>query len=239
MENDLEDAIMIGEEGKKRAREVEESVVLRVDISMAGRNRKLLEPNQILLVVAKRIEVDMEGTRRVLCIAWRNEIDVTLQSYSKNHIDVMIEDNVVGGSWRFTEVERDDGKMDELIDTNIQLNFKIEKYECYWEQRARVNWLKFGDKNTAYFHSQAMQRRRRNNIHKLKDGGGRETEIIQEMERIASSYFQELFSSEPGGNYDHLLSRIGSCICEEDNQKLIALYRIEEIKEAVFAMGPT
>lgn len=37
-----------------------------------------------------------------------------------------------------TEAERDDEKMVELIDMNIQLNFEIEKDERYWEQRARV-----------------------------------------------------------------------------------------------------
>ncbi|XP_017604249.1 uncharacterized protein LOC108451022 [Gossypium arboreum] len=68
-----------------------------------------------------------------------------------------------------TEAKRDDEKMVELIDAKIQLNFEIEKDERYWEQRARVDSLKFGDKNTTYFHSQATQRRRRNLIHKLKD----------------------------------------------------------------------
>ncbi|XP_016755198.1 uncharacterized protein [Gossypium hirsutum] len=51
--------------------------------------------------------------------------------------------------------DRDDINLAELIDCKIQLNFEIEKDERYWEQRARINWLKFGDKNTAFFHSQA------------------------------------------------------------------------------------
>lgn len=47
----------------------------------------------------------------------------------------------------------------ELIDTKIQLNFKIEKDEIYWKQRARANWLKLGDKNTTFFHSHATNRK--------------------------------------------------------------------------------
>ncbi|KAK5803056.1 hypothetical protein PVK06_030696 [Gossypium arboreum] len=52
------------------------------------------------------------------------------------------------------ESDRSDENLAELIDTKIHLNFEIEKNECYWEQRARLNWLKLGDKNTAFFHKQ-------------------------------------------------------------------------------------
>ncbi|KAA3489017.1 reverse transcriptase [Gossypium australe] len=37
--------------------------------------------------------------------------------------------------------ERDDETMAKIIDTKIHLNMEIEKYEVYWEQRARANWL--------------------------------------------------------------------------------------------------
>lgn len=63
--------------------------------------------------------------------------------------------------------ERDDPNLVELIDTKIQLNLEIDKDESYWKQRAHINWVKYGDRNTAFFHGQTMQRRRRNLIHKL------------------------------------------------------------------------
>lgn len=44
---------------------------------------------------------------------------------------------------KLLKVERNDETLADLIDTKIQLNFEIEKDERYWEQRARVNWLKF------------------------------------------------------------------------------------------------
>ncbi|KAA3479129.1 reverse transcriptase [Gossypium australe] len=49
------------------------------------------------------------------------------------------------------EAERINDNMAEMIDTKLQLNFKIDKDESYWEQRDRVNWLKLGDRNTAFF----------------------------------------------------------------------------------------
>ncbi|XP_012435292.1 uncharacterized protein LOC105761896 [Gossypium raimondii] len=49
------------------------------------------------------------------------------------------------------ESERDDKNLAELSDMKIQLNFEIGKDERYWKQRARVNWLQFGNRNTAFF----------------------------------------------------------------------------------------
>ncbi|KAK5839779.1 hypothetical protein PVK06_008618 [Gossypium arboreum] len=120
---------------------------------------------------------------------------------------------------KLAEAERDDKNLAELIDTKIHLNFEIEKNECYWERRARLNWLKFGDKNTTFFHCQATQRRRTNFIHKLKNEDGRVMAALQEIEVVARSYFQNLFSAGDRGNYDHLMTGIDCCVYEEDNKK--------------------
>lgn len=137
------------------------------------------------------------------------------------------------------EAARDDSNMAELIDTNILLNSEIEKDERYWEQRAKLNWLKLRDKNTTFFHSQATQRRKKNMIKSLQSEHGRATENLQEMEKNARSYFQSLFSLENQGNCDFLLSGINHCINDEDNKRLTAHYTREEIREALFEMGPT
>ncbi|CAN0904136.1 hypothetical protein LINGRAHAP2_LOCUS22924, partial [Linum grandiflorum] len=45
--------------------------------------------------------------------------------------------------------------------------WKVE--EEFWAQRACVNWLRLGDRNTHFFHRSTIQRRRRNIISKLQD----------------------------------------------------------------------
>jgi hypothetical protein len=48
-----------------------------------------------------------------------------------------------------------------------------EQHSLYWQQRAHANWLKYGDRNSSYFHAFASERRKTNQIKKLKrDGGG-------------------------------------------------------------------
>ncbi|MFQ6655549.1 hypothetical protein Gotur_026063 [Gossypium turneri] len=48
------------------------------------------------------IDVDAEGSRGGLCLAWKVEITVTLRSFSKNHIDAMVMEETDNKEWRFT-----------------------------------------------------------------------------------------------------------------------------------------
>ncbi|KAA3459484.1 reverse transcriptase [Gossypium australe] len=235
------------------------------------------------------IEVDPEGTRRGLCLAWKQGVNVTLHQFSKRHINVVIDDDEVKGKWRFTgfyrsPYERDKnnsweelrslytgerfswfvcGDFNEIMygfekkgrvprdERRMELNLEIDKDERYWEQRTRINWLRYGDKNTAFFHSQASSRRRKNMIQKMQSDNGQVTENIQDIKNIARAYFRNLFGTEERECCNYLLSKIKRCITEEDNQFLMAPYTKEdnqflmapytkeEIREATFGMGPT
>ncbi|KAA3470984.1 reverse transcriptase [Gossypium australe] len=47
--------------------------------------------------------------------------------------------------------DRDDDTLAKIIDTRVYLNMEIDRDEIYWEQRAKANWLKAGDKSSAFF----------------------------------------------------------------------------------------
>jgi hypothetical protein len=70
-----------------------------------------------------------------------------------------------------------------------------EQIDLYWRQRAHVNWLQYGDRNTAYFHNACSARRRRNRIGNLEkeDGGW----VMEEEEKkgFIANYFSTLFRS--------------------------------------------
>lgn len=71
--------------------------------------------------------------------------------------------------------------------------------EMHWLQKTRVDWNKFGDKNTTSFHISTLIWRRRNKVEALMTGNGvwaHDSEILKNM---AVQYYFELFSPNPSG----------------------------------------
>lgn len=58
------------------------------------------------------------------------------------------------------------------IETN--LNDVLLQEEVWWAQRAKTQWLKYGDNNTKFFHFKASQRKKKNYIYSITDKNGRE-----------------------------------------------------------------
>ncbi|KAA3483188.1 reverse transcriptase [Gossypium australe] len=149
-------------------------------------------------------------------------------------------EKVIRESWEANvEGERNDDTLAKLIDTKIHLNLEIDKNEMYWEHRARQNWLKLGDKNTAYFHRCALAWWQTNTISKLVTEEGAEIEEESEILSAASSFFQNLFKSKGVADPCKVLDGIERTIKQEDNEFLLAPYREEEIQAALEGMGPT
>ncbi|KAA3454404.1 reverse transcriptase [Gossypium australe] len=134
--------------------------------------------------------------------------------------------------------ERDDETLARIIDTKIHLNMEIEKDEVYWEQRARVNWLQYGDKNTTYFHKSATTRRRANFITKLVADDGKEIIEDTELQEAAKIFFEKLFSSEGVADPKRVLEGINSSISPEMNEVLNSPFTADEIIVALKGMGP-
>jgi hypothetical protein len=57
----------------------------------------------------------------------------------------------------------------QIKDVEESLDGLLAKEEIWWSQRAKVHWLKFGDRNTKFFHYKASQRKRKNAIHQISD----------------------------------------------------------------------
>ncbi|KAA3488219.1 reverse transcriptase [Gossypium australe] len=135
--------------------------------------------------------------------------------------------------------ERDDDTIAKIIETRVNLNMEIDRDEIFWEQRARANWLKVGDKNSTFFHKFASSWRKRNTISRLQlEDGGKATEDSK-MAEVATLYFQKLFMSNGIGDLSHLLQGIEESISQDTNAALLSDYTEEEVFFALKGMGPT
>ncbi|KAL9680101.1 hypothetical protein QQ045_017978 [Rhodiola kirilowii] len=113
--------------------------------------------------------------------------------------------------------------------------------ETMWAQRSRISWLSEGDNNTKYFHLKANARRRINTISSLVDSEGRSYSNLVDIERVAVSYFRDLFSSTshmPDSEIIDSLQCIPRVVSVDHSRVLMNPYYEYEIKTALFQLYP-
>lgn len=68
------------------------------------------------------------------------------------------------------------------------LTDEVLKEDLFWSQKACLDWLKAGDKNTTFFHTKVIQRRQRNHILKIQDERGRWTSSFNDITNVSVHY---------------------------------------------------
>ncbi|KAH1064638.1 hypothetical protein J1N35_029625 [Gossypium stocksii] len=134
--------------------------------------------------------------------------------------------------------ELSDEILEDIMEVQLGLNLEADKEELFWEQRARVNWLKNGDRNTTFFHNIAIQRQSRGRIAELEDEYGDKTSLNEEMLKIASDYFGRLFTAFDLGRDEHLFGPVERRVTASMNDMLLRQFTDEEITQAVKMMAP-
>ncbi|CAM8943394.1 unnamed protein product [Rhodiola kirilowii] len=113
--------------------------------------------------------------------------------------------------------------------------------ETMWAQRSRISWLSEGDNNTRFFHLKANARRRVNTISNLVDNIGRSYSNPDDIERVAVSYFRDLFASSgrlTDAEISDSLQCIPKMVTDSHNRVLLDPYTDGEIKAALFQLYP-
>ncbi|GMI92929.1 hypothetical protein HRI_002962200 [Hibiscus trionum] len=132
----------------------------------------------------------------------------------------------------------DDENLVELLEVKLALNLESDKEEIFWEQRARVNWLQKGDRNTSFFHKWATYRKKKNTIHKLKKSDGSWVQDDVGMSRLATEYFEGLFTTQTVPDPTPIFSLVRPSISNSDNAILRRTLTKDEILLAVKHMAP-
>ncbi|XP_057740500.1 uncharacterized protein LOC130957670 [Arachis stenosperma] len=113
-------------------------------------------------------------------------------------------------------------------------NNSLVQEELLWFQKSREQWVRFGDRNTRFFHIQTLVRRKHNKIHSLflKDGVWKtDPEVLsQEAESFYKSLFCHLDDVDLGCLDDVPLPSLN----EEACNNLTAPVTMEEVRTTVF-----
>ncbi|KAM0834414.1 hypothetical protein ACQ4PT_063618 [Festuca glaucescens] len=128
-----------------------------------------------------------------------------LQSWSKKKFGNLLKE-LDKCRKKLEELMRDNNDREAIRRISDHMNELLYREEMLWMQRLRINWLKEGDRNTKYFHQKAVWRARKNKIKCLKDDDGVWKDTPSDMERMASSYFKDLFTRDPSIEFTDLLN---------------------------------
>lgn len=118
------------------------------------------------------------------------------------------------------------------------MNWLLKIEETLWRQRSRVVWLMNGDKNTKFFHFKADQRRRINQIKRLKNEEGVWKRGWYNCERILINYFKEIFSSAYYGNINQVCKFTRGWLSDSDKQLCDSQFSAEEVCATIFDIHP-
>ncbi|KAF6155541.1 hypothetical protein GIB67_004535 [Kingdonia uniflora] len=105
-------------------------------------------------------------------------------------------------------------------------------------QKARVNWLQSGDRNSAFFHALARIKRNKSLIHSIQTEDGKFLEEQDEIKAHIVDITSEKFAFKAHPKLDLVLNQVTKVITMVDNNILIGFPEEDEIKQVVFALNP-
>ncbi|XP_074315639.1 uncharacterized protein LOC141651843 [Silene latifolia] len=212
-------------------------------------NRRNDEPTRLRSFKFEQVWVGVEGCREAIergvekgngdLVRALDECSKELRAWKKFSISGVGRDigRKTGLLARLNEGERTEENVKRRRKLVAELADLRKKEEQYWRQRSRALWLKDGDRNTAFFHNRAGERKRKNFIGKLIDENGIERSGEENVERIVVNYFENLFTSSNPSNFD-VLDSVGRRVTSEMNRLLALDYNEEEVVTALNQMHP-
>ena len=64
------------------------------------------------------------------------------------------------------------GSSEAITRLKHDIQAQLSREDLWWRQRAKVDWLKHGDRNTQYFHACVQSQRKKNRIERIQDEKG-------------------------------------------------------------------
>lgn len=84
-----------------------------------------------------------------------------------------------------------------VAEASLAWNHLASTEEKFYWQKSRLNWMKHGDHNTAFFHRTTQTRASKNSIKRLISANGVELTDFSEIKKEAAAHFQQFLQTRP------------------------------------------
>ncbi|XP_074337163.1 uncharacterized protein LOC141674333 [Apium graveolens] len=115
---------------------------------------------------------------------------------------------------------RDVDSKEKYREARNKLTKILSQTEVFWRQRSKQLWLQAGDQNSKFFHMYASNRRRNNQINKLKNEEDQWVEWESGLAELMSGYFSTLFTAMDV-DWQEVVGCIPTTITETQNGNLL------------------
>ncbi|XP_074265751.1 uncharacterized protein LOC141588195 [Silene latifolia] len=110
----------------------------------------------------------------------------------------------------------------------------------YLAQKAKVEWIKYGDENTRFFHSHLRARHTHNRVMTIKNQEGVMCSTPEDIEEAFLSYYKNLLGTSKATTPVHFPTvRTGPTIQDSHVILLLAPVTTEEIRDSIFSIPST
>ncbi|XBH61956.1 hypothetical protein VPH35_116304 [Triticum aestivum] len=213
----------VNSEPRKSSFKMEKWWLLRADFTDLV-HKTWSEPNRATSTI-ENWQIKIRSLRRVTK-GWNSNEEANLRRYKKilleefDMLDIRVENSDL------SEVEFNRMK---FIQSELQKIWLREEIKA--KERSRDRDITEGDRNTAYFHAVANQRRRKTLIHSLDSPNGPVSDI-KNMLNVASDFYKDLFKNKnsSGLKIKTDFFSAGEKVTPAENEVLEAPFTEEEVK---------
>ncbi|KAF5200779.1 hypothetical protein FRX31_009633 [Thalictrum thalictroides] len=117
-----------------------------------------------------------------------------------------------------------------------QITEILEQQALHWKQKCTMDWYKFGDLDTKFFHGIVLQRRRNQFIYQIKGTNGVMLTKREEIGNRFIVFFREIMTTSSPGNNEELFDVEAPTLTEDESQCLLREAQDEEIYKALKQM---
>jgi hypothetical protein len=123
-------------------------------------------------------------------------------------------------------------EINQIQQLESNLDGLLLKEEQWWAQRAKINWLIHGDRNSKFFHFKASQRHRKNTINFIKNSQGITMTHNKDIQEAFLQYFNNILTSSHPTNIQETINVVANKITTQMKDYLSQEFTAAEVSYA-------